>query len=59
MGFFYLYTTALADPGPKMFLLNEILYGVTVAAFAVWIAFRAWTTHRRRLAQASAVSAAA
>jgi alpha-1,6-mannosyltransferase len=27
LGFFYLYTTQLADPGPKMFLLNEILYG--------------------------------
>jgi len=27
MLFFYLFTTALADPGPKMFLLNEILYG--------------------------------
>jgi alpha-1,6-mannosyltransferase len=27
LGFFYLFTTELADPGPKMFLLNEILYG--------------------------------
>ena len=31
MGFFYLYTTALADPGPKMFLANEILYGTLIA----------------------------
>lgn len=31
MGFFYLYTTALAAPGPKMFLANEILYGIVVA----------------------------
>jgi hypothetical protein len=37
MGFFYLYTTALADPGPKMFLLNEMLYGTTLVAFAVWL----------------------
>lgn len=32
MGFFYLYTTALAAPGPKMFLANEILYGAVLAA---------------------------
>ena len=31
MGFFYLYTTALAAPGPKMFLANEILYGTLIA----------------------------
>lgn len=37
MGFFYLYTTALATPGPKMFLLNEWLYGVTAAAFVLWV----------------------
>ena len=38
MGFFYLYTTALAAPGPKMFLANEILYGlVAVAALLHWI----------------------
>ena len=29
-GFFYLYTTALGAPGPKMFLANEILYGGTL-----------------------------
>ena len=32
MGFFYLFTTQLAEPGPKMFLLNEILYGGVVVA---------------------------
>ena len=31
VGFFYLYTTALAAPGPKMFLANEILYGILIA----------------------------
>ncbi len=38
MGFFYLYTTALAAPGPKMFLANEILYGILVATTAFEIA---------------------
>jgi alpha-1,6-mannosyltransferase len=41
-GFFYLYTTELADPGPKMFLLNTILYGLTLAA-------RRWPYHRKLL----------
>jgi alpha-1,6-mannosyltransferase len=40
MGFFYLYTTALATPGPKMFLLNEWLYGITFAAFVLWAGSR-------------------
>ena len=30
MGFFYLYTTALASPGPPMFVANEILYAILV-----------------------------
>jgi alpha-1,6-mannosyltransferase len=34
-GFFYGYTTALADPGPKMFLLNEYLYAAVLSAVAV------------------------
>jgi hypothetical protein len=45
MGFFYLYTTALAIPGPGMFLLNKILYGATLGAFAIWIAARRWALH--------------
>ncbi len=49
MGFFYLYTTALAVPGPRMFLLNEILYGATLAAFVLWISVRRWSAHRSRL----------
>ena len=32
MGFFYGYTTALADPGPKMFLLNEYLHSAVLTA---------------------------
>jgi alpha-1,6-mannosyltransferase len=40
MGFFYGFTTALADPGPRMFLLNEYLYGATAVAFLVWMAWR-------------------
>jgi len=43
MGFFYMFTTALAVPGPGMYLLNEMLYGGTLAAFAVG------TVLRRRL----------
>jgi alpha-1,6-mannosyltransferase len=38
MAFFYLFTTALADPGPKMFLLNKILYGTVAAAMLVHVA---------------------
>ena len=40
MGFFYLYTTALAAPGPKMFLANEILYGILVGTTALQILSR-------------------
>ncbi|WP_174240971.1 glycosyltransferase 87 family protein [Granulicella sp. S190] len=39
LGFFYLYTTALAEPGPKMFLANKILYASVLAAFIIQIAF--------------------
>jgi hypothetical protein len=49
MGFFYGYTTALADPGPKMFLLNEYLYGATAVAFPVWFALRRWPVLARWL----------
>jgi len=38
MTFFYMFTTELADPGPKMFLLNKILYStVAVALFLSWV----------------------
>lgn len=37
LGFFYLYTTALAEPGPKMFLANEILYAGVFVALVIQI----------------------
>jgi alpha-1,6-mannosyltransferase len=46
LGFFYLYTTALAEPGPKMFLANEILYASVLAAFIIQLALRRWAIHR-------------
>ncbi len=47
LGFFYLFTTALADPGPKMFLLNEILYGgMAVVAVAQATVLRRWPLRR-------------
>ena len=51
MGFFYLYTTAYANPGPGTFFLNKILYGSLLIAFAVWMAARKWPVHRRIFAQ--------
>lgn len=39
MGFFYLFTTSLAVPGPRMFLLNKWLYG---AVFAITVARLVW-----------------
>ena len=42
MAFFYLFTTALADPGPKMFLLNKILYSVVALSFLLHLAIRRW-----------------
>ena len=44
MGFFYLYTTALADPGPKMFLANQLLYALVGAATIIELARRQWIT---------------
>jgi alpha-1,6-mannosyltransferase len=46
LGFFYLYTTALAEPGPKMFLANEILYASVLAAFIIQLALKRWPIHR-------------
>ena len=45
LGFFYLYTTALAEPGPKMFLANEILYAGVIAAAILQILLRRWPIH--------------
>jgi hypothetical protein len=42
VAFFYLFTTALAAPGPKMFLLNKILYGAVAVAFLLALLLRRW-----------------
>jgi hypothetical protein len=44
--FFYLYTTALAEPGPKMFLANEILYAAVFAAFLIQLVLKRRPFHR-------------
>lgn len=44
--FFYGYTTYLADPGPKMFLLNQRLYAATLLAFVIHGALRRWSLYR-------------
>jgi hypothetical protein len=51
LGFFYLYTTALAEPGPKMFLANEILYAAVAAAFVIQIILKRWPIHRTLFVQ--------
>jgi hypothetical protein len=53
-GFFYGYTTELADPGPKMFLLNKYLYAAVFAAALIEIALRRWPIHRPYFVQAEA-----
>ena len=55
MGFFYLYTTELADPGPKMFLANEILYAGVAAAVLLQLGLMRWPMHRRLFAQPVAI----
>jgi alpha-1,6-mannosyltransferase len=45
--FFYMFTTALADgTSPKMFVLNEWLYGVVALAVVVQVLLRRWTLRR-------------
>jgi hypothetical protein len=48
-GFFYLYTTALAEPGPKMFLANEYLYALVLGASILQIVLKKWPVHRAYL----------
>ena len=48
MAFFYLFTTALATPGPKMFLLNKILYSTVLLAFLLHLALRRWPMFAER-----------
>ena len=56
LGFFYLYTTALADPGPRMFLANEILYAAVLAALMLQLVFNHWPLHRTLFLQNSTAS---
>ena len=42
LGFFYAYTTGLAMPGPKMFLLNERLYLAVAISFVLHFIHRQW-----------------
>lgn len=53
LGFFYLYTTALAVPGAKMFLANEILYAAVAAAFVIQLILSRWPIHRSLFVQPS------
>jgi hypothetical protein len=46
MAFFYLFTTALAEPGPKMFRLNERLYSVVAIAMVAGFVWRRWNLRR-------------
>ena len=57
MGFFYLYTTRYAMPGPGTFFLNKVLYALTLASFAVWLPYHLWAARRARRAAAAPVAA--
>ncbi len=56
LGFFYLYTTALAEPGPKMFLANKILYAAVFAAFLIQLTLKRWPLHRALFVQHTTAS---
>jgi alpha-1,6-mannosyltransferase len=56
LGFFYLYTTALAEPGAKMFVANEILYTTVFAAFIIQIVLRRWPVHCTLFVQSAPAS---
>jgi alpha-1,6-mannosyltransferase len=56
LGFFYLYTTALAEPGPKMFIANEILYASVLAAAILQLALNRWPIHHTLFVQPSPAS---
>ena len=47
MGFFYWYTTELAEPGPKMFLANKYLYAMVLGAAIIEVGLRKWPVYRR------------
>jgi alpha-1,6-mannosyltransferase len=56
LGFFYLYTTALALPGPKMFLANKILYASVFAALIIQLGLKRWPIHRSMFVQPTVTS---
>jgi len=56
LGFFYLYTTALAEPGPKMFLANKILYASVFAALIIQLVLKRWPIHRSMFVQRAVTS---
>jgi alpha-1,6-mannosyltransferase len=56
LGFFYLYTTALAEPGPKMFLANKILYATVLLSVILQLALNRWPTHRTLFVNSAATS---
>jgi hypothetical protein len=56
LGFFYLYTTALAEPGPKMFLANEILYAAVFAALLIQLVLKRRPFHRTLFVQHTTAS---
>ena len=56
LGFFYLYTTALAVPGPRMFLANEILYAAVFAALIIQLVLKRWPFHRTLFLQHTTAS---
>jgi hypothetical protein len=51
LGFFYWYTTELADPGPKMFLANKYLYAMVAGAAIIETALRRWPFYRAFMIQ--------
>jgi hypothetical protein len=51
LGFFYWYTTELAEPGPKMFLANKYLYAMVAGAAIIEIALRRWPFYRAYMIQ--------
>lgn len=51
LGFFYWYTTELAEPGPKMFLANKYLYAMVLGAAIIETALRGWPFYRTYLVQ--------
>lgn len=56
LGFFYLYTTALAEPGPKMFLANKILYASVFGALIIQLTLKRWPIHRPMFMQPTVTS---